>query len=74
MVTITLKTKNDVIHKLKITRGDDYLSTLDNFFKKNKLGLTDLINISVVCTDGEVMACRLANTSSSALMFKIKGL
>lgn len=73
MVEIKLKTKNNVIHRLEIVKGDDCLSTLDIFLKKHKLNFTDLYDISVECIDGEVMACRLAKTLSSALMFKIKG-
>ena len=73
MVAIILKTRNNVIHKLEIVKGDEFLSTLDIFLKKHKLNFTDLYDISVECVDGEVMACRLAKVFSSALMFKIKG-
>lgn len=73
MIALILKTKMNVIHRLEIVKGDEFLSTLDIFLKKHKLNFTDLYDISAECIDGEVMACRLAKVTSAALLFKIKG-
>ncbi len=69
MTKITLKTRNGDIHSFWFNRGDDFLSTLDKFLKMNRIGLSDLLSISVDCPGHEdSVSCRVVKASAEAII------
>ena len=68
MIKISLKSKNGLIHSFKIDRGDDFLSTLDNFLKKNRMVISGFVSIEVDCGDFEdSISCRIAKISAKTI-------
>ncbi len=69
MIKIIIKTKNKLIHSFNLERGDDFLSTLDKFLKKNTMGsISTNMSISIDCGDFEdSISCRIAKISLEAI-------
>jgi len=69
IIKITLKSDNGLIHSFSLERGDDFLSTLDKFLKKNKMGsISTNMSINVDCGDlKDSISCRIAKISAEAI-------
>jgi len=69
MIKITIKTENGLIHSFFLKRGDDFLSTLDKFLKKNTIGsISTNMSISIDCGDFEdSISCKIAKISLEAI-------
>ena len=68
-IKINIRSDNGDIHSFELDRGDDFLSTLDNFLKKNKMGnISTNMSINVDCGDLEdSISCRIAKISAEAI-------
>jgi hypothetical protein len=74
MIKINIKIEDGLIHSLDLRRGDDFLSTLDKFLKKNTMGdISTNMSIFIDCGDSEdSISCRIAKISLEAIKL-IKG-
>lgn len=68
MIKVTIETKNKLINSFEVEREDDFLSTLDKFLKIDRIGLSDLLSISVDCQgQDDSISCRMAKVSAEAI-------
>lgn len=75
MIQVSIKTKSGVIHSFVMERNKDFLSTLDKFLKKNRIVLSDFLDISVDCGELEDSAsCKIAKISVEAIKSAKNGL
>ncbi len=64
MIEVKIKTKNGLIHSFNLKKGDDFLSTLDKFLKKNKIVISGFVSIEVDCGSfGDSVSCKIAKIS-----------
>ncbi|MBI1754904.1 hypothetical protein HY250_01655 [Candidatus Azambacteria bacterium] len=67
MVKVAIIAKNGRTYGFFVPGRDDFLSTLDNFLKKNTLDTSLLKRVSVFCIPKESTGCRVAKASIAAL-------
>lgn len=74
MAVVKFISKNREEYEITMNERDDFLSTLDNFFKKHKLSLANMKMVTVFCENKESMSYRIINSLIEAIKIKISNI
>ena len=69
MIKVLITTTNGRKYGFSVLEGRDFLSTLDKFLKENKLDVSQVKRVSVLCARDESTQCRAVKAAAAAIRF-----